>query len=70
MRGAESGGWVKGAKRDRSHAQQREHGEDRPLDAPEHPAGLEGGWAKNITPLWLRATRVPSDHAACGCFHR
>ena len=31
---------VKGAERDRSHAQRSEHGEDPPFDAPEHPAKI------------------------------
>src|ERR1700745_4396140 len=35
---AGSAGRVKGAKRDRSHAQRSEHGEDPPFGAPEHPA--------------------------------
>ena len=45
----------------RSDAQQREHGEDQPLDAPEHPAGLEGGRGKVIALLWPRATRVLAE---------
>src|ERR1700746_4131019 len=35
---AGSAGRAKGAKRDRSHAQRSEHGEDPPFGAPEHPA--------------------------------
>src|SRR3954466_7669240 len=38
---AGSKGRVKGAKRDRSHAQRSEHGEDRPFDAPERPARMD-----------------------------
>ena len=42
---AGSAGRVKGAKRDRSHAQRSEHREDPPFDAPEHPATIASGWA-------------------------
>ena len=42
---AGSAGRVKGAKRDRSHAQRSEHGQDPPFDAPEHPATIASGWA-------------------------
>ncbi len=58
MREAESGGRVKGAKRDRSHAQHREHGEDRPLDAAEHLAGLEVRWVTvgHSVPIMGRAS--------------
>ena len=41
---AGSGGRVKGAKRDRSHAQRNEHGEDQLFDAPEHLATIVNGW--------------------------
>ena len=41
---AGSAGWVKGAKRDRSHAQRSEHGEDPLFDPPEHPATIASGW--------------------------
>lgn len=40
---AGSAGRVKGAKRDRSHAQRSEHGEDPPFDVPEHPATIVRG---------------------------
>src|ERR1700712_1764273 len=46
---AGSAGRVKGAKRDRSHAQRSEHGEDPPFDAPEHPARMDTRW-----PDWVR----------------
>lgn len=45
--GAGSGGRVKGAKRDRSHAQRNEHGEDQPFDAPEHLATIVNGWPES-----------------------
>ena len=45
--GAGSGGRVKGAKRDRSHAQRSEHGEDQPFDAPEHLATIVNGWPES-----------------------
>ena len=45
---AGSGGRVKGAKRDRSHAQRNEHGEDQPFDAPEHLATIVNGWPENL----------------------
>src|SRR5260370_41847078 len=38
---------VKGAKRDRRHAQRSEHGEDPPFDAPEHPATIASGRAES-----------------------
>ena len=44
---AGSGGRVKGAKRDRSHAQRNEHGEDQPFDAPEHLATIVNGWPES-----------------------
>ncbi len=43
--GAGSGGWGKGAKRDRSHAQR--NGEDQPFDAPEHLATIVNGWPES-----------------------
>src|SRR3954447_1174174 len=46
---AGSAGRVKGAKRDRSHAQRSEHGEDPPFDAPERPARMDTRW-----PDWVR----------------
>lgn len=44
---AGSGGRVKGAKRDRSHAQRNEHGEDQLFDAPEHLATIVNGWPES-----------------------
>jgi hypothetical protein len=59
---AGSGGRVKGAKRDRSHAQRNEHGEDQPFDAPEHLATIVNGWPESDEcpiPLTGRAERKP-----------
>ena len=44
---AGSGGRVKDAKRDRSHAQRNEHGEDQLFDAPEHLATIVNGWPQS-----------------------
>jgi len=51
---------LKGAKRDRSHAQRSEHGEDQPFDAPEHPAMIASGWAAQD------AFPLPRSSTKCG----
>jgi putative transposase len=59
---AGSGGRVKGAQRDRSHAQRSEHGEDQLFDAPEHLATIVNGWPESDEcpiPLTGRAERKP-----------
>src|ERR1700756_2211448 len=63
--GARSGGRVKGAKRDRSHAQRNEHGEPTLWAAPEHLATIVNGWPESdefpILPTG-RGERIAGTH--------